>query len=58
VDAGMHIPNLNDGFAGKAPDCGACELGHKMPHFGPRHLVFRIPWLNNILLILPNRFLT
>lgn len=36
VDAGMILPNLNDGFAGKAPDIGAYELGQELPHYGPR----------------------
>ena len=36
VDAGMILPNITDGFAGKAPDLGAIELGQPMPHFGPR----------------------
>ncbi|HEX8039189.1 MAG TPA: right-handed parallel beta-helix repeat-containing protein [Chryseosolibacter sp.] len=36
IDAGIHISNINDGFAGKAPDCGAYELGEEMPHYGPR----------------------
>ena len=29
VDAGMKIPNVNDGFAGRAPDLGAYELGSR-----------------------------
>lgn len=36
VDAGVRLPNINDGFAGKAPDLGAIELGEKAPHYGPR----------------------
>ncbi len=36
VDAGIHIPNINDGFIGKAPDCGAYEAGQALPHYGPR----------------------
>ena len=35
VDAGMILPNITDGFAGKAPDLGAIELGQPMPHYGP-----------------------
>ena len=27
VDAGARLPNVNDGFTGKAPDLGALELG-------------------------------
>ena len=36
VDAGVELPNITDGFAGKAPDLGAIELGQPMPHYGPR----------------------
>ncbi|MBC8870360.1 MAG: hypothetical protein H8E44_13130 [Planctomycetes bacterium] len=36
VDAGTVIPNVTDGFTGKAPDLGAYELGPPMPHYGPR----------------------
>ena len=36
VDAGVRLPNVNDGFAGKAPDLGALEEGHKPPVYGPR----------------------
>ncbi len=36
VDAGMHLPGLNDGFKGKAPDLGAYEMGSPLPHYGPR----------------------
>lgn len=36
VDAGMVLPNITDGFSGKAPDLGAIELGQPMPHYGPR----------------------
>jgi hypothetical protein len=36
VDAGVVLPNLNDGFSGKAPDLGCCELGQPLPHYGPR----------------------
>lgn len=36
VDAGLPLPNVNDGFAGKAPDLGAYELGQAPPHYGPR----------------------
>ncbi|MBM4033791.1 MAG: hypothetical protein FJ291_18690 [Planctomycetes bacterium] len=35
-DAGQVLPNINDGFGGKAPDLGAYELGDKLPHYGPR----------------------
>jgi hypothetical protein len=36
VDAGMELPNITDGYTGKAPDLGAYELGTPMPHYGPR----------------------
>ena len=35
-DAALHIPNINDHFKGKAPDCGAYEIGEEMTHYGPR----------------------
>ncbi len=39
IDAGMVIPNINDGFRGEAPDCGAYEYGQVLPHYGPRALM-------------------
>jgi hypothetical protein len=36
VDAGVKIPNVNDGFAGRAPDLGAYERGQPLPVYGPR----------------------
>jgi hypothetical protein len=36
IDAGAVLPNINDGFQGKAPDIGAFELGEPLPHYGPR----------------------
>lgn len=36
VDAGVRLPNVNDGFAGKAPDLGAYEAGQPAPRYGPR----------------------
>jgi hypothetical protein len=38
VDAGVRLPNVNDGFAGKAPDLGAYELDQIAPVYGPRGL--------------------
>lgn len=38
VDAGARLPNVNDGFSGKAPDLGAIELGATEPVYGPRWL--------------------
>lgn len=36
IDAGTAVPNISDGFSGKAPDLGAYELGSELPHYGPR----------------------
>ncbi|HWL62611.1 MAG TPA: hypothetical protein VNQ32_07430 [Steroidobacteraceae bacterium] len=36
VDAGVVLPNVNDGFTGKAPDLGAYERGRPLPVYGPR----------------------
>jgi hypothetical protein len=36
IDAGMVLPTITDGFAGRAPDLGAYELGSTVPHYGPR----------------------
>ncbi len=36
VDAGIALPNLNDGYAGRAPDLGCYELGVPPPRYGPR----------------------
>lgn len=36
IDAAVYIPNINDGFKGSAPDCGAYEEGQSLPHYGPR----------------------
>jgi hypothetical protein len=33
---GVTLPNVADGFAGRAPDLGAVELGQTPPHYGPR----------------------
>ena len=38
IDRGVTIPNVNDGYAGKAPDLGALEAGQPLPVFGPRPL--------------------
>ncbi len=35
VDAGTPLPNVTDGFAGRAPDLGALEVGQPVPHYGP-----------------------
>jgi hypothetical protein len=38
VDAGVRLPNVNDGFTGRAPDLGAYEVGRAAPVYGPRWL--------------------
>jgi hypothetical protein len=36
IDAGMILPNVNDGYLGWSPDLGAYEFGTAIPHYGPR----------------------
>jgi hypothetical protein len=36
VDRGIAIPNVTDGYSGRAPDLGALEIGADAPHYGPR----------------------
>ena len=36
IDRGIALPNVNEGFTGRAPDLGALEAGRPSPHFGPR----------------------
>lgn len=36
IDAGVRLPNFNDGFTGAGPDLGARERGEPPPHYGPR----------------------
>jgi Chondroitinase B len=36
LNRGLVLPNINDGFAGAAPDLGALESGCPAPIFGPR----------------------
>ena len=36
LDRGMTLPTVTDGFAGRAPDLGALELGAPLPVYGPR----------------------
>jgi hypothetical protein len=36
VDAGVALPNVNDDYAGAAPDLGAYEAGRPDPVYGPR----------------------
>jgi len=30
------LPNINDGFTGRAPDLGAYEIDRPIPQYGPR----------------------
>jgi hypothetical protein len=36
VDKGIALPNITDGFTGRAPDLGALEVGQTPPTYGPR----------------------
>jgi hypothetical protein len=36
IDRGVVIPNVTDGFTGRAPDLGALEFGAPLPTYGPR----------------------
>jgi hypothetical protein len=36
IDAGVVLPNINDGYEGNGPDLGAYEFGQAVPHYGPR----------------------
>lgn len=36
IDAGVPLPNINEGYLGAAPDMGAFEFGAPPPHYGPR----------------------
>jgi hypothetical protein len=36
LDKGLRLPNVNDDFAGQAPDLGALEAGRPVPVYGPR----------------------
>ena len=38
VDKGIAIPNVTEGFTGRAPDLGALEVGQPLPIYGPRPL--------------------
>jgi hypothetical protein len=37
IDKGVAIPNVTDGFAGRAPDLGALEADRPLPVYGPRN---------------------
>jgi hypothetical protein len=36
IDAGVVLPNIDDGYTGRAPDLGAYEYSQPVPHYGPR----------------------
>jgi hypothetical protein len=36
IDRGLVMPNVTEGFGGRAPDLGALEYGQAAPHYGPR----------------------
>ena len=36
IDAGVPLPNINDGYTGAAPDLGCFEAGQALPRYGPR----------------------
>ena len=36
VDRGVPLATVTEGFAGRAPDLGALEVGQPLPHYGPR----------------------
>jgi hypothetical protein len=38
IDAGVVLPNITDGYSGRAPDLGAYEYGAPLPHYGPRNI--------------------
>jgi len=37
IDKGVALPNVTDGYRGRAPDLGAYEFGEPLPHYGPRN---------------------
>ncbi len=37
IDAGLALDNINDGYAGDAPDLGPYEYGQAIPEYGPRN---------------------
>ena len=41
VDAGETLPTVNEGYAGRAPDLGALEVGKPEPKWGPRWLTWQ-----------------
>ncbi|MBV9549112.1 MAG: hypothetical protein JO256_05495 [Alphaproteobacteria bacterium] len=43
IDRGVELPNITDGFNGRAPDLGALELGKPLPHYGPEQWPLGVP---------------
>jgi len=43
IDGGQPLANINDAFAGTAPDLGAIERGIAMPSYGARESVDTMP---------------
>ncbi len=39
VNAGILLPNINEGYLGSAPDLGAYEVGAPLPHYGRRQVL-------------------
>lgn len=37
-NAGIYLPNINEGYLGASPDLGAYEIGKPLPHYGVRAL--------------------
>ncbi len=38
IDKGEVLPNFSDGFTGKAPDLGCCDVEQGLPKYGPRQI--------------------
>jgi hypothetical protein len=38
IDRGVVVPDVNDGYTGRAPDLGALEAGQPLPVYGHRLL--------------------
>jgi len=43
IDRGVALPNITDGFTGRAPDLGALEYGKPQPHYGPEQWPLGVP---------------
>ena len=50
INAGIHLPNINDDFNGIAPDLGAYELDNPLPHYGKRSCILGInKWIGPLI---------